>query len=354
MPINVRHLRRQRSKQADRLLHTNLAPWITYFHRVTQYPTNAQSPFCSWANAMQANCCIDWSILRQLTEAVCQTHPGAIAHLYGSHAMTLQLPCSDYDVAVQFKGCSMSQDELIEALRSFSPAAAGWDAIAGSHPKVVGTMGSSPGVWVELSIATQTLRNTQAAHVLVSQIFCAGLPFLRPIVLVLKQFLKACDLDAKHGGLRSYGLALMVAAVLYEAPPAASAEMMLMRFVQHFTQPLGLTRRHAVVVHETIDGARSLRLTQTDRQSVDHAELFVQDPAIVTDANVRNVERACYKWQSVQTAFCYLRRLLFVHTTVRKDLRGAYDIQRMMLEAVCRYHVSRTRSKPSCHINAEL
>ena len=322
IPIaNCRHLRRQRSRHTAQITSTVLAPWSAYFDHRKSTKVTLTPAICLWAGAMQTGCSINWAIMKQLTEAVSRTHPGAITHLYGSHAMTMQLPSSDYDVAVQVKDKKMSNDELRGALHHHVTIA-GWKATSSPFAKVVGVV--QDGLKVEVSVATEALNHVKAAHILVSSVFCKQMPLLRPVMLILKQFLRSCHLDAKLGGLRSWGLVLMVATVMYDEPEDSESALKL--FLRRFLRALADDEGHAVVVREGRGGARRLALATMKRRDMEFAEILVQDPLTAA-----NVERSCHKWAGVQKAFAHLQRALLWHIFVHKRLRNAFDVQRVLL-----------------------
>ena len=119
-------------------------------------------------------------------------------------------------------------------------------------------------------------------------------PPLKPLTLVLKQFLVERGLnDPFVGGLSSYGLVLMIVAVLQGQPNAATAHNLgelFVRFLEAYSTPDFLSRGVRLV------GARP---------GVHHGVSGVSDPLYIEDPldPRNNVGRTCFGVSQVVQAF---------------------------------------------------
>ncbi|CAN0075687.1 unnamed protein product [Phaeothamnion confervicola] len=175
--------------------------------------------------------------LARLRGVVRRQWPAARVELYGSAATGLALPASDLDVVItnvpdnlQWWGLLAPLDTLAEQLKHESwvssvkpvrnahmPVIKLDASAAALAPAVLAATATAPAaaasVDVSFDFPSGTHQGLQTSNVVLR--LKSGNPVLRPLVLVLKQLLLERGLnDAYMGGLSSYALTVMAAAVL--------------------------------------------------------------------------------------------------------------------------------------------
>ena len=188
--------------------------------------------------------------------------------------MGLQLPSSDYDIAIELRDdAQMALEDACQVLNRHLPAVSGWVRMPGAHPFIRGTIERNHQVCqVDVCLIPDPQQHhALAASIFVAEVLCKHMVTLKPVVLLLKQLLRACRLTSGQGGLSSYALTLMVAAVMCDAgmekAPEECALRVLLRFLGHFGRERPAGRFAAVVVVERdvplaerlLDGCRCTR-----------------------------------------------------------------------------------------------
>ncbi len=288
---------------------------------------------------MQRGGHLEWHVVGKITEIVSRVQPRAFAQLYGSMHMGTYLPSSDYDIMVNTYEC-INLCEVIDELRKHVSSPRGWHLVTGPFPVIRGAVTASDGTTRQVNIATgNSSSSTFAASVFVANVLCANMATLKPIVLLLKQLLRACHLTAEQGGLSAYAITLMVAATIYtnekETVPMDHAADVLIRFLDHWTQQPTSDLAQAVVVSE-YGGSRRLWLQPMNRATMDYAEVYVQDPVSST---MDNIARGCYRFSQIVGAFRMLRKEIMKQVCIG-TASSVRDVQKLLLHTVIRYHVS--------------
>ena len=136
--------------------------------------------------------------------------------MFGSFASGLFVPSSDIDM-VLFNSGSSPVDALNELARALRRTALYRDIVVISKARIPIIKFSDAATMLMLNVAVD-VRDGIASSAFVKQL-CAQHPCIKPIVIVLKTFLKTRDLhDTYHGGVGSYLLTLMVLASLQQCP----------------------------------------------------------------------------------------------------------------------------------------
>ena len=181
---------------------------------------------------------------------------------------------------------------------------------------------------LQLDISLEGLGHSGAASTkLTRDVFCAHLPSLQPLVLVVKSMLVAQGLNcAASGGLGSYALVLMATSLLQQQAAAASSPSspaavgvghLLVRFLEYFSAlPETPDALHAVVLdsasrlqpkrlrrEQLLSGGRDAESVDDDalyEEAVFASSLLVQDPL---EPKFSNVTGVTFRWGLVQRLF---------------------------------------------------
>lgn len=277
-----------------------------------------------------------WRALRALATDTQLLWPSSRVELFGSWASGLQLGSSDVDLLVcGAPGSSEHQLrlELRQLARHLEECATWLEDIqiidTARVPVIKATALLPPSVGavcghrrLQLDISLEgTGHSGVASTSLIRDVFCAHLPGLQPLVLVLKELLSSRHLNsAATGGLSSYALVLMAASLLQQHvgltsnTPLPGVGHLLVRFLEYFSAlPDTHDALHAVVV----DSAARLQPKITRRAALasgaghdDHdaryeeavyaSSLLVQDPL---SHRFSNISATAFRWGHVQRCF---------------------------------------------------
>jgi non-canonical poly(A) RNA polymerase PAPD5/7 len=160
-------------------------------------------------------------IVEQLSAVVKERWPGCSLQVFGSFASGLFIPSSDIDM-VLFNSGSSPVDTLNELARALRRTALYRDIVVISKARIPIIKFSDACTMLMLNIAVD-VQDGIASSAFVKQL-CSTHACLKPLVIVLKTFLRARDLhDTYHGGVGSYLLTLMVLAAVQQCPGICSS-----------------------------------------------------------------------------------------------------------------------------------
>ena len=155
-------------------------------------------------------------IVGQLMGIVKGRWPQCDLQVFGSFSSGLFIPSSDIDM-VLFNSGSSPVDALNELARALRRTALYRDIVVISKARIPIIKFSDASTMLMLNIAVD-VRDGIASSAFVKQL-CSSHPCIKPLVIVLKTFLRARDLhDTYHGGVGSYLLTLMVLASVQQCP----------------------------------------------------------------------------------------------------------------------------------------
>ena len=155
-------------------------------------------------------------IVGQLVSIVKGRWPSCELQVFGSFSSGLFIPSSDIDM-VLFNSGSSPVDALNELARALRRTALYRDIVVISKARIPIIKFSDASTMLMLNVAVD-VRDGIASSAFVKEL-CVSHPCIKPLVIVLKTFLKARDLhDTYHGGVGSYLLTLMVLAAVQQCP----------------------------------------------------------------------------------------------------------------------------------------
>ncbi len=204
-----------------------LSPWSgsrSYNRPVSDGSTLLHEEILDFAHFMaptEAEIAARNKIVGQLTGIAKGRWPSCELQVFGSFSSGLFIPSSDIDM-VLFNSGSSPVDALNELARALRRTALYRDIVVISKARIPIIKFSDASTMVMLNVAVD-VRDGIASSAFVKQL-CTSHPCIKPLVIVLKTFLKSRDLhDTYHGGVGSYLLTLMVLAAVQQCPGIAHA-----------------------------------------------------------------------------------------------------------------------------------
>ena len=168
-------------------------------------------------------------IISEIQTIVTSLWPDAVVNIFGSFETQLHLPTSDVDLVIftprgVVGGGLTLHNQLASRLRKANLAKDGKVTIIPARVPIIkfDTTSELGGYQIDISF---NLDSGPRASTLIQK-FIATLPALRPLVLVLKQFLLSRGLnEVFRGGLGSYGLTALVVSFLQMHPKVQAGEI---------------------------------------------------------------------------------------------------------------------------------
>ncbi|GBG32713.1 PolyA RNA polymerase cid14 [Hondaea fermentalgiana] len=266
------------------------------------------------------------AVAERIRTAVQSIFPGATTRLFGSLETGLAAPCSDVDMVVQRFGvpARVAMRTLADHLRGQSWVQMIQSVEHTSVPVIKLATAQIPisfgnqGSLINVDITFDSYSHTGLRTCALVRRLMASYPPLKPLTLVIKQFLVVKGLnDPFVGGLSSYGLVLMVTAILQRWFPSGMHGLpcpsnllgaVLMTFLREYANPAFIER--GVWVH--MDPAATPDVLAMMHMKSQHlievakatspAPLYILDPS--SDVNsIFNVGRTCFGIHQVVQAF---------------------------------------------------
>ena len=302
-----------------------------------------------------------WRVLRLVANEVQALWGGSVqVELFGSWASGLQLASSDVDLLVCGAPLDLSAPGALRALaESLTERCQSWltciklvdtarvpviKAAAVLPASVAEVLGPTSSHELQIDISLEVSSHSgRASTKLTRDVFCAHLPGLRPLVLVIKAMLTGVGLNsAASGGLGSYALVLMATALLQleassPSSPSQGIGHLLVMFLEYFSAlPESPDALHAVVLDSAsrlqpkrvrrgkrlssreADGAREANASHVPsagtvtgtgssmeedaryEEALYASSILVQDPL---EAQFSNVGATTFRWGQVQRLF---------------------------------------------------
>jgi len=221
-----------------------------------------QSELEVWQHAMSPTLLRTIDYLRVLISSAC---PTAQVRIYGSFANWLHLPSSDIDLLIVNSGVSVLETlELVECRARESAQVKETRLIAQAFIPVLQLVVDTEGTRVRVDVTVDEEKHRGVKCTQVVRRLLKAHPHLRSVFLTLKQLFHYCEANQPFkGGLGSYSLFLMTAALLKREARACVAEYVL-RFLQYY----GFEYQY----WEAIGG-------ESEGNGLEYPSLVVQDPA---------------------------------------------------------------------------
>ncbi|KAF0716858.1 Aste57867_2623 [Aphanomyces stellatus] len=279
----------------------NNAP--TLQHRLTTEVT----AFVAYTNAEieAAQASVQESLAR-LNACLEKQWPTAHATCFGSFASGLWLPSSDVDVVVQ--GIPTSLDDVprrpldtIETLLR-TESWVGHVSVVGTKVTVLKVILKACGRRMDIAVETaDTQQGLAATEILRAAV--SSMPHMRPLVLVLKTFLREKGLNnAFTGGLSSYALVLLCLHYMLSRPPAAEEDVgaLVLGFLEYYGTMYDHTKRGITWFVNPLGHLESVEYER--KTSTKKCELVLDDPIHPDDRGVYNVGASAYAMVRVVAA----------------------------------------------------
>ncbi|OQS01142.1 hypothetical protein ACHHYP_01754 [Achlya hypogyna] len=250
---------------------------------------------------------IDASVA-QLTTCVQTKWPTATAMSFGSFASDLWLPTSDVDVVITGINSELNDDyqpqvDQLEAILALLEAADWVDraVIVGTKVPVIKLYVAGSHRQMDIAVETpHTRQGLRATEVVRAGV--ASMPQMRPLVLVLKSFLREKGLNnAFLGGLSSYALVLLALHYLLTSPVDQSLGDAVLGFLEYYGTVFDHTR---TCITWWLDDEGRLRSREylVAPTAEGAPRLVLDDPADLSQCGLFNVGAGAYALARVVAA----------------------------------------------------